>query len=231
MSAPGRAIAVLAPVVRTDAVDVEATLRALREPGLRLEGFFIARGPASVETEEDVAACLPGVLDEGVRIAEAGWEAIVVDCMCDPGVPELRARIAIPVLGPAESAMRALAAGGARFSVLDVVSGGRGMVERQVAAHGAGSRYVSHRSIDIPVLDLLRDPVATADALEAEALGALADGADTLLLGCTGLAEVASDLQRRLRARGRDAAVVEPLSLTVRAARALLDARGPRGEP
>jgi allantoin racemase len=218
---------VITPVVPTDAIDVEATLRSIRNPTTEIENFFLDAGPASIETEADVELCLPGLLSMGERVAKVGWQALVINCMCDPGVRELRAQLAVPVFGPAETSMHAIAAAGGRFSVLDVVSDGREMVEAQIATYGLRSHYVSHRAIDVPVLQLFSEPARTSSALEVAALAALADGADTLLLGCTGLAELALLLRAALAARGLHPAVVEPLLTSVLVARTLLDARLP----
>ncbi len=221
--AGGRAMAVLSPVLATDVIDVEATLAAARRPGWSVSNCFIDQGPASIEDEADIAACLPGLLATGERLVRDGFEAIVINCMCDPGVVELRERYAVPIFGPAETSMHAVAMAGKRFSVLDVVSGGRDFVERQVARYHLGSNYVSHRAIDVPVLELMRDPERTLQALEVQALLAIQDGADTVILGCTGLAELAAGLRVRLGARGMKAEIIEPLRATLAIAQCLLE--------
>jgi allantoin racemase len=217
-------VAVISPVLRTDAIDVDATLRPLRSTTLEVENFFLDAGPASIENESDIAASVPGVLAVGARLRSAGWDALVVNCMCDPGLSELRASVAMPAFGTAETSMHAIVAAGGRFSVLDVVSDGQAMVEAQIAGYGVLSNYVSHRAIGRHVLELFSDLGRTHDALERAALEALADGADTVLLGCTGLAEVADELRRRLAARGVRHPVVEPLTTTLFVAKALLKA-------
>lgn len=217
-------IAVISPVLKTDTIDVKATLRPLCDLSLRIENFFLDEGPAAIETDSDVAACLPGLLATAARLARDDWQAFVINCMCDPGLIELRAAHRTPVFGPAETSMRAIASSGARFSVLDIVAEGRELVERQVRCYGVASLYVSHHSIEMPVLELFRFPGDTIAALETIALAALKEGAETLLLGCTGLAELARSLRVRLQERGFSAPVVEPLGTTLAVARALLGA-------
>jgi len=224
---PRARVAVVSPVVQTDAINVEATLRPLRDPNVDIENFFLEMGPASIENETDIERCLPGLLAMGKRVTSAGWQALVINCMCDPGIRELRTESKIPVFGPAETSMHTIAAAGGRFSVLDVVSEGREMVERQVATYGLRAHYVSHHAIHVPVLELFTEPARTLAALERAALAALSDGADTLLLGCTGLAEMARLLRVALDVRGRHPSVVEPLLTSVRVARVLLEAREP----
>ena len=217
-----RRIAVISPVLPTDAVDVMATLAPFRNDVFDVEHFFLDEGPASIENEADVAACLPGLLAASSRILELGWGALVINCMCDPGLPQLRSKYALPVFGPAETSMHLAARMGRRFSTLDVVSDGREFVQDQVARYGLQRQFVSHRAIDIPVLELSRDPARTVSALEAQALLALEDGADLLILGCTGLAELADRLGAALVSRGTSAAVMEPLRTTLAVVQASL---------
>lgn len=216
-------IAVISPVLATDVIDVQATLQPFRDLSLRVENFFIEDGPPAIETDADAAACLPGLLRAAGRLVRKDWQVFVINCMCDPGVAELRATYDIPVFGPAETSMRAIASSGARFAVLDVVAEGRELVERQVERHGVNAAYVSHHAINVPVLQLFRAPDRTLAALEKAARAALNDGADTLLLGCTGLAELARSLRARLKACGLSAVVVEPLGTTLAVAHALFN--------
>jgi allantoin racemase len=226
-ASPTLRLALITPVIPTDAIDVEASLVPLRSGAVEIASFFLEAGPACIETEADVEACLPGLLATGERLVADRWQGLVINCMCDPGVQELRARLTVPVFGPAETSMHAIASAGGLFSVLDVVSGGREMVEEQVARFGVNSNYVSHHSIDVPVLELFSDPTATVAALEGAAMAAIADGANTLLLGCTGLAELVKRLRLVLSGRGVYPMVVEPLGMTMQIARILLESRVP----
>lgn len=220
-------LAVISPVVPTGAIDVEASLTPLRTGTVEIRNFFLEAGPPCIETEADVQACLPGLLAIGERLAGERWHGLVINCMCDPGVQELRARIAVPVFGPAETSMRAIAAAGGRFSVLDVVADGRQLVEEQVGRFGVHENYVSHRSIDVPVLELFSDPAATVAALEEAAIAALSDGANTLLFGCTGLANLVNRLRSLLAVHGLHPLTVEPLATSIQVARSLLDSCDP----
>ena len=221
-------IAVISPVLATDSIDVQATLRPFRDLSLRVENFFIDEGPPAIETEADITACLPGLLATAARLARQDWQAFVINCMCDPGVAELRAAHAIPIFGPAETSMRAIASSGARFAVLDVVAEGRELVERQVECYGVRAQYVSHHAIEIPVLELFVTPERTLAALEKAARAALKEGAETMLLGCTGLAEFARSLRARLNEGKFSPAVVEPLGTTIAVTHALLGVGGLR---
>lgn len=219
-------IALVSPMVRSESIDVDAILAPFRADGLRFTNSFIDSGPTSIETDTDVAACLPGLLATSARVVREGCTALVINCMCDPGLVELRSRYTLPIFGPAETSMHAAASMGRRFSMLDVVSGGRELVADQVARYGLRRNFVSHRAIDVPVLELYADPERTLALLEAQALAAFTDGADTVILGCTGLADLANRLRGVLRNQGAPSNVMEPLGTTLSVAQALVKSGG-----
>jgi allantoin racemase len=206
-------VLVITPVVDTGAIDVEPALAPFRTDRVTITNVFIDEGPPAVETEADVIACLPEVM-RAARGATA--DAVVINCMCDPGVPELRQVLSVPVFGAAQTSMHVAASLGMRFSVIDVLPEGREYVERQVQKFGLGGSFASHRALGIPVLELFRDPERTLKALEREARHALEDdGADSLLLGCTGLAQLAVRFNARLASQGRSCQILEPFGITL----------------
>jgi allantoin racemase len=145
--------------------------------------------------------------------------------MCVPGLEEVRASLDTTVLGPAQTSMHIAASLGTRFSVLDGLAEGREHVEQQIRRYGLLRSYASHRALGIPVFDLYKDPERTLASLEREAHAAIKnDGAGILLLGCTGLAELADTLSYRLNSKGARYLVLEPLRTTVGVARTLIDA-------
>jgi allantoin racemase len=217
-------IAVISPVVDTGAIDVDRTLAPFRVPGLSVKNFFLNEGPASIETEADIAECLPALLRTARALTDEGADAIVINCMCDPGLDELRATLNTVILGPAQTSMHIAASLAARFSVLDVLKEGREYVEQQIRHYGLYQSYASHRAIEVPVLELYRDPERTLAALETEARAAIErDAAGVLLFGCTGLAELAEALNDRLSASGERCRIIEPLRATIGVARTLLE--------
>jgi len=215
---------VITPAVDTGAIPVDESLEAYRSSHLEVRHLFLEEGPESIESEMDVQACLPGLLSAARSIDVRAADVVVVNCMCDPGVRELRTLLPVPVLGPAQTSMHVAAALGRRFSVLDVLAEGRADVERQIEEFGLSRSYASHRALGIRVLDLFRDKERTLAALEREARAAFSrDGADTLLLGCTGLAGLAAELNVRLRADKSPHRILEPLQTTLGVARTLVE--------
>lgn len=209
-------IAIVSPVVDTGAVPMDRVLADLDGGGRAISHRFLDGGPSSIESDAEAEQCVPWLVQAAdAEVAGGGVAALIVNCMCDPGVAVLRARLSVPVVGPAEACMHLLAGLGLRFSVLDVVEEAREEVEAQVRRFGLAHAFASHRAIRVPVLDIYKDRARSAAALHAQAMAAVGqDGAQALLLGCTGFSDLAGDL-RALMAGGPEVAVIEPLQTAV----------------
>jgi allantoin racemase len=187
----------------------------------------IATGPASIESEYEVAFSLPGTITAALDAEAEGADAIVINCMCDPGLAGAREALGVPVVGAAQAAFHVAAMLAHSFSVLVVEAREIPMYENNAKLYGLDSKLRSIRSIDIPVLDLAADLDRVVEALYAESVAAIEhDGAHALVLGCTGMQDCDERLRSRLRDGGyADVPVVEPVAAAIALARALVDLR------
>lgn len=113
----------------------------------------------------------------------------------------------IPVIGPCEASMALAHVICHKFSVVTVLRSVIPLLERMVREYGFGERFASVRSIEVPVLELEKEGETKA-ALLAESRKAIEeDGADTIILGCTGMLGVARELQEALGVPVIDGAV------------------------
>ncbi|MDI7276266.1 MAG: aspartate/glutamate racemase family protein, partial [Anaerolineae bacterium] len=192
-------------------------------PGTEISVVSLDWGTASIESYRDHALSVPDILSKVVAAQEAGAAAVIVDCMGDPGVHAARELVDIPVIGPAEATMHLAAMLGHRFSVLTVLESRIPMMEDQVARYGLTDRLASVRAFNIPVLALAEDPEGTLRAVVAAAERAVReDGAHVIIPGCTGLAGLAPRIQEGLAARGCEVPVLDPPSVAMRLAEALV---------
>jgi len=107
----------------------------------------------------------------------------------------LRSLIDKPVVGPCEASLAIAGLLGWRFAVVSISGGALPMIEERIRALGYGTRLVSLRGIGIPVLKLEEDLEATKEAVKREAEEALREGAEVIVLGCTGLAGISKDVE------------------------------------
>lgn len=190
----------------------DAPLRATLPPGCDVAVRFLTRGPASVESAVDEVLAAPGVVDAALAAEAEGAEALVIDCMLDPGLDAAREATRLPVVGCGEAALRAAAEAGA-FSVVTVLARQARAFGDLARRYGVADRLRSVRGIGVSVLDLDRDPEAAIAATIRESRAAVAeDGARTIVFGCTGMLGFGGPVEAALEGSAR---VIDPLPFAV----------------
>lgn len=205
----------------------EADLRRGSDPDVTITQSRIEDGPASIESEFDEALAVPATLAQVQQAADFGADAIVINCMGDPGLAAARELVSVPVLGPGQTSMHVASMLGHRFSILTVADRLVHVDEDRAARYGLASRLASVRSVDVPVLDLQASEERLVAALTEQAIRAVRDdGAHVLVLGCTGMTGTAGLVAAALSERGvRDIPVIDPIPVTLEVAIALARCR------
>jgi allantoin racemase len=202
----------------------DSALASIAGPGLRLSLAQIEQGPASIESAYETAFAEPATILKIIEAERDGVDAVVIDCMADPGLAGAREAVSIPVLGPSQTSMHLAAMLGHTFSVITVLPRLRPQFETLAAVYGLRGKLASVRAVDIPVLELEDDIEETQSKLVRVAEAAIhEDGAHAIVFGCTGLMGCAAAVRRGLLDRGLDIPVVDPIPATLRLAGALVD--------
>ena len=213
-----RVVTPVIPTGLTQASDFEGILRT----DAVLDYIEIAAGPASIECALDEVIAAPAVVAAVVEAEAEGVDAVLIDCMEDPGLVAARECVSIPVLGPCETAMNLACILGHRFSMLAVTENMRMAFENRARIYGAWDKYASTRSVEVPVLELRGDSDHLAERLlDASRLAIEKDGADTLVIGCTGMVGLAERLTTELLEAGFDVPVIDPIPVPARMAELL----------
>ncbi|HMR14798.1 MAG TPA: aspartate/glutamate racemase family protein [Amaricoccus sp.] len=208
----------------TGTTEMPSAVKGLSGGGLELSFDRIRRGPASIESLWEEAACVEDLVRCALVAQEEGIEGLVVNCMGDPGVDVMREILTIPVFGPAQTAMGVAAMLGRKFCVLTVLDRSRPLVDDQVRKFGLESRYAGCEVIEIPVLDFGNDPDETLRHLHEAARAAVETRkADVLVLGCTGWTGLGEKIRVFLAGLDHDVPVIDPLPVTIRTLGALLE--------
>jgi len=191
-------------------------------PGTEISEVSLDKGPASIESTYESALAAIGVVEKIREAEQEGVNAVVANCMDDPGVEAAREVVSMPVVGPAETSMHVAAMLGHRFSVLAVLEADERAFFDHATKAGLASRLASVRAIDIPVLEL-GDRDRTVKALVEQSVRAVEeDGAHILIFGCTGMAGMAGAVEEGLRQQGiADVPVIDPGLLAFKMAEAL----------
>jgi allantoin racemase len=217
-------VRIITPIV-TEGVRTLDDIESLQSNDLRVSQTLIDIGPASIESEFDEAFSVPGLLARAIEAEQEGVDALVIDCMGDPGLKPAREILSIPVLGPSETCMHVAAMLARRFSLITVLESVRPMISNLAKTYGVSESMASIRVVNIPVLEIGADLALLKAALAHQAAEAVEhDGADAIVLGCTGFFGCAEFIAADLAARGLSVPVIDPIPTTVLAAAALVRA-------
>jgi len=177
--------------------------------GFQLDVRSLKYGPYSLESSFDVVLASPFIVEEVKKAEIEGYKAIIINCFLNPGIEAAREVTTIPVVGPGEASIYLACMLGEKFSILGL-GGTVGSKEytKLVRSLGLLDRLASVRTIELPVLELDRDREKTFGLLvEAGKRAIEEDGADVLILGCTGLTGFAGRLTEELKVPVIDPAV------------------------
>ena len=176
-------------------------------------------GPASIETEFDEAMCQPDTILKIVDAENEGSDAVVIDCMGDPGLKGARECVSIPVIGPCETAMHYASMLGHKFTVLTVLDRTKPLIENLSKIYGVSSKCTPAVSVDIPVLELENDLNYTLTKMTEKSIETIKNhNTDVIIFVCTGMLGCAEALYNNLKTNGFDVPVIDPIPLAVNTA-------------
>lgn len=176
--------------------------------GVDLIGLTAPFGARLIADEVALAEAAGAVLALTDRLS--GCDGVIVAAFGDPGLEDLRARVACPIVGIAEASMLAAGTGGRRFAVATTTPGLVGAIARRAAAYG-GDFAGTWLTPGDPVM-IMAQPEALVEALHAACTAAVAEGdAQAVIIGGGPLALAAEALRDRVVVP-----LIAPLSEAVR---------------
>ena len=172
---------------------IEAAARAIARAETQVTAVNPEFGPASIEGYFDEAFSLPGLLDELGTAPDA--DAFILACFDDTGLEAARCATQAPVIGIGEAAFHMAGLVAEKFSVVTTLSRSIVPIERNLSKYGLIARCARVRAAEVPVLALEDEGSDARLRIEAEIARALdEDGAEAIVLGCAGMADLARAL-------------------------------------
>ena len=156
----------------------------------------------------------PDVVAEMVqRVQEAeneGMDAVVLDCMGDPGLEAARRLVSIPVVGPAEASYHLAMCMGANFSVVAMVED-VSLMKEVASRNDLADKLVSVRVMDITLEELAHGSLPALEPFVDAAYKAVTeDGAHVVISGCNATVGLSSQVAARLAELDQPVPVLEP---------------------
>ena len=195
--------------------------RAVASLGTEVVAATSTMGPPSIESWYDESLALPGLLAEVTSGEREGIDGYVIACFGDPGLYAARELARGPVIGIAEAAMHAASVIAPSFSVVTTLARTTGMAWHLAERYGMKRFCRSVRASEVAVLDLDRPGSAARALIVDECRRALEeDGADAIVLGCAGMADLSRAIEDAV-----GAPVVEGVTAALKWVEALVSLR------
>ncbi|MEM0000421.1 MAG: aspartate/glutamate racemase family protein [Desulfurococcaceae archaeon] len=183
---------------------------------VRLDVVTVNKGPASIESVYDEYVSAPYILEKVKWAEESGYDAVVIDCFGDPALDAARELVKIPVIGPNQASCLIAVQLAQRFSIVTTLPEAEPALRALIAKYGLTQHLASIEVVNIPVLELGKDPEKLVNSIvEAGKRAYYAHYAKALILGCTGMSFVANKVEERLLEEKIEIPVIEPLRAAV----------------
>ncbi len=216
-------VLVVLPILKNPVLE-EVTRREIeqiQDGTLEVDLVSLEQGPASIESEFDDRIASPWVLEK-VKEAEAnGFDAVFLDCMGDIALNAAREIVRIPVIGPCQATMAIASMLGDRFSIITILENVVPLFWRKAREYGFIQNLASVRSVEVPVLELDTKRELVKKRLAEESMNAVKeDGAEVIILGCTGMVGMARDVQEIV-----GVPVIDPVPVSIKLAKLMAELR------
>jgi len=187
--------------------------RAVAAAGTEIIAVTSEMGPASIEGFYDEAFAVPGLIHALQHALDA--DAAIIACFDDTGLDAARTVARYPVVGICEAALLTAGQIAKRIGIVTTLPRSIVPLEELVRRYGFAER-AAVTACNIPVLDLEKPDTGAREKLEAEIVRALDKGADAIVLGCAGMADLAHALSKKF-----EVPVVDGVAAAVKQAEAL----------
>lgn len=145
-------------------------------------------GPRQIESLYSEALVVPHVIHEVKKAEIDGFDGAVIGCFADPGLYECReVTEKMSVVGPMEASLVLAMTLGHRFSIVIGRKKWAPFMLNKLKSYGFDRRFASFRDVNLKVRDFVAEPeYASHRIFEAAQMAVQKDGAEVVVLGCTG---------------------------------------------
>jgi allantoin racemase len=193
---------------------IAAAARAVAAPGTEISAATSSMGPVSIEGFYDEAFAVPGLIQALLEAPDA--DAGIIACFDDTGLDAARSVARFPVVGICEAALVTAGQVAKRIAVITTLPRSIVPLEELVRRYGFAER-ARVTACNVAVLDLEKSGSGAKEKLEAEIAVALDRGAEAIVLGCAGMADLALALSQKF-----NVPVIDGVAAAVKQAEALV---------
>lgn len=162
-------------------------------------------GPAALNTSGDVLASAAAIYEQGRSTNADEYDAILIDCVFDPAVEELREATNLPTFGPTRVTLPLIPLVAANFSIIARSNRQCELLAETVSRYGYGHHLCSLRALDISYEEAKQPQIFNRVMLDRLEEAVTGDGAEAIMFGSTTMA-----LTEEMRSTARGAPLFMP---------------------
>lgn len=204
-------IMVIIPIIATQYLDdVRHEVERVLAPDFSADYTNVKQGTCFIESRYAEFLNTEDIIRLSREAEKDGYDAIYIDCFGSPGVSIVRELVDIPVIGGFDGAVLMATAIAQKFSIITVVPSVDSMLESEARDLGITNNLASIRNVDIPVQDLTNKKKLIENLLVQSKQAIENDGAEAIVLGCTGMVDVVDAVSEGLKEMNLPAPVIDP---------------------
>ncbi|MCP4117598.1 MAG: racemase [Desulfobacteraceae bacterium] len=209
-------IKIIVPVATDDFNQgIKEEVERVKAPDCTINIENLNSGPLSIESRYDAFLAGPDIVRIALEAENQGFDGIFIDCFGDPQVSVVREIVNIPVIGGFGAALMTANMIARKYSIISVLDRVVAMNMSLAREYGIAGNIASMPVIDMPVKDLKDKETLTKRLVEVSLTAIEQQDAQAIILGCTGMMDVAKRVEKILAEEGKPAPVIDPATTAI----------------
>lgn len=191
---------VIIPIVTTQFNDaLKKEISVVQASDFQIDYKNLTQGTNFIESRYAEFLDTESIVEIAKQAQQDGYDAIFITCFGEPGVSVVRELVEIPVIGGFLSSAMTSNLLSRKFSIVTVVPDVVPMLRELARTLGVEENLTSIRVIDVPVPQLGNIPLVEEKLLEQSLAAIQIEGAQAILMGCTGMLGVREYVQSEIQ--------------------------------
>ncbi len=157
-------------------------------PETRLHVENLRGGPSALNTSGDILASAAAIYQQGRNTKPGEYDAILIDCVFDPAVEELRESTRLPTFGPTRATLPLISLVASDFSIIARTNRQCQLLAETVSGYGYGQHLCSLRALEINYEEAKQPDIFNLVMLGKLEEAIRDDGARAIMFGSTTMA-------------------------------------------
>jgi allantoin racemase len=156
----------------------------------------LSGGPTALNTPGDILTSAAAIFQQGKSTTSDDFDAILIDCVFDPAVEELREATGLPTFGPTRVTLPLISLVSPNFSIIARTNRQCELLSETVTSYGFGHQICSTRALDISYEEAKQAGLFNRVMSDRLQDAVVSDGAWAIMFGSTTMAITEEMLSR-----------------------------------